>query len=195
VGAGACHNYSAKRGRAGQSQSATTVMLKTSRDQAVNRVPDTKEPTVASTHRRAFFLMIEQPSDKFLPVVGPRQRPERLSRGHTSPYTTFDNFLPWRLAWHTPRRVAADASLFSCLWCRPCGRRTIHPSGSRPRDVSRASQTSAPGTCCAPENRRFPAGSQRRPLTNAMAPLRVPFSHGSRQRRRQTPQSGGGHLS
>jgi hypothetical protein len=89
VGAGACHNYSAKRGRAGQSQSATTVMLKTSRDQAVNRVPDTKEPTVASTHRRASFLRIEQPTDKFLPVVGPRQRPERLSRGKTSPFHNF----------------------------------------------------------------------------------------------------------
>jgi hypothetical protein len=66
VGAGACHNYSAKRGRAGPSQSATTVMLKTSRDQAVNRVLDTKEPTVVSTHRRASFLMVEQPTDKFL---------------------------------------------------------------------------------------------------------------------------------
>jgi hypothetical protein len=28
--------------------------------------------------------------------------------------------------------VATDASLFSCAWCRPCGRRTKHPSGSRP---------------------------------------------------------------
>ena len=28
--------------------------------------------------------------------------------------------------------MAADASLFSCVWCRPCGRRTKHPSGSRP---------------------------------------------------------------
>ena len=25
-----------------------------------------------------------------------------LSRGHTFPYTTLDNFFPWRLAWHTP---------------------------------------------------------------------------------------------
>jgi hypothetical protein len=25
-----------------------------------------------------------------------------LSRGHTSPYTTFDNFFPWRPAWHSP---------------------------------------------------------------------------------------------
>jgi hypothetical protein len=41
-------------------------MLKTSRDQAVNRVLDTKEPTVVSTHRRASFLMVEQPTDKFL---------------------------------------------------------------------------------------------------------------------------------
>src|SRR5215471_6745936 len=34
----------------------------------------------------------------------------------------------------TPRsqRVAADASLFSCVWCRLGKRRTKHPSGSRP---------------------------------------------------------------
>src|SRR5262249_24981391 len=35
-----------------------------------------------------------------------------------------------------PRLVASDASLFSCTWCRPFWRRTIHPSGSRPQDVS-----------------------------------------------------------
>src|SRR5215831_3462260 len=29
------------------------------------------------------------------------------------------------------RLVAADASLFSYAWCRPCRRRTKHPSGSR----------------------------------------------------------------
>jgi hypothetical protein len=101
VGAGACHTYAAKRGRAGPSQSATTVMLQTSRDQAVKRVPDTKAPTVASTHRRASFLRREPPTDTFLPVVGPRQRPERLSRGNHSPYTTCDTFVPWRSAWHT----------------------------------------------------------------------------------------------
>src|SRR5262245_55321744 len=69
-----------------------------------------------------------------------------------------------------PRLVASDASLLSCVWCRLCRRRTIHPSGSRPLDVSPSGQTSAPGTCRAPENRRFPAVSNRRLLTNVMAP-------------------------
>ena len=35
-----------------------------------------------------------------------------------------------------PRRVAIDASLFSGSWCRPCGRRTKPPSGSRPRRLA-----------------------------------------------------------
>ena len=115
-----------------------------------------------------------------------------LSRGKTPPLRNF-----WLLFFRCvppdllhSRLVAADASLFSCVWCRLCRRRTIHPSGSRPRDVSPAGQTSAPGTCRAPENRQFPALSNRILLTNAMAPLWVPFSYGSRQRRRQTPQSG-----
>src|SRR5436309_10604123 len=92
------------------------------------------------------------------------------------PYTTFANFfrcvLPGKLH---PRCVATDASLFSCAWCRPCGGRTKHPSGSRLLDVSLASQTSAPGIFHAPENRQFPAASKRVPLTNGMAPSRVQF--------------------
>ena len=77
-----------------------------------------------------------------------------------STYTTFDNFLPLRSAWQTPPRLmAADASQFSCVRRRPCGRGTTHPSGSRLRDVSLASQTSALCTCRTPENRQFPAVS------------------------------------
>ena len=34
-------------------------------------------------------------------------------------------FQDWRYRRTTPRRVAADASLFSCVGYRPCGRRTI----------------------------------------------------------------------
>jgi hypothetical protein len=90
-----------------------------------------------------------------------------------------------------PRLVASDTSLFSFAWCQLCGRRTKHPSRSRPRDVSPAGQTSAPGIVHAPENRRYPAASNRVPLTNAMAPLRVQFQYGSRQRRRQTQPSVG----
>ncbi len=70
-------------------------------------------------------------------------------------------------------------------------RRTTHPSGSRPLDVSLPSQTSAPGTLRAPENRRFPPVSNRVSCTDRMAPSRVQFQLGSRQRRRTTPQSGG----
>jgi hypothetical protein len=48
------------------------------------------------------------------------------------PDATFDDFFPLRSTWHIhAQRVAADASLFSYAWCRPCGRRTKHPSGSR----------------------------------------------------------------
>jgi hypothetical protein len=54
------------------------------------------------------------------------------------------------------RRIPVFFRMVSAVW-----RRTIHPSGSRPRDVSLARQTSAPGTCRAPENRRFPAVSNR----------------------------------
>ena len=56
-----------------------------------------------------------------------------LSRGKTPPLRNF-----WLLFFRCvppdllhSQRVAADASLFSCVWCRPCGRRTKHPSGSR----------------------------------------------------------------
>jgi hypothetical protein len=115
-----------------------------------------------------------------------------LSSGNTPPSTTFDTF--FRCApcgtLH-PRRVAADASLFALSWCRPCGRRTTHPSGSRRLDVSPPGQTSAPGLFYAPENRQFPAASNRVPLTNDMAPSRGQFHYGSRPRRRQTQQCGG----
>ena len=46
-----------------------------------------------------------------------------------------------------------QGSEFSFASCRPWGRRTTHPSGARPRDVSLLSQTSVPGPYCAPENR------------------------------------------
>jgi hypothetical protein len=91
----------------------------------------------------------------------------------------------------SPRRVAADASLGSGVWCRRWRRRPIHPSGSRPRDVSPAGQTAAPGPGRAPANRRCPAVAQRRPRTPVLAPCRGRLPQGARQRRRQTPPSGG----
>ena len=49
------------------------------------------------------------------------------------PSTTFDIFpVVFRSVDPHSRLVAADASLFSYAWCRSCGRRTKHPSGSRP---------------------------------------------------------------
>jgi hypothetical protein len=70
-------------------------------------------------------------------------------------------------------------------------RRTNHPSGSRPLDVSLLSQTSAPGIADAPENPRFPAVSKRVQRPDRMAPSRVHLSQGSRQRRRTTRPFGG----
>src|SRR5574341_543009 len=70
-------------------------------------------------------------------------------------------------------------------------RRTSHPSGSRPLDVSLLRQTSAPGLWDAPENPRFPAVSNRVPRTDHMAPSRVQLLQGSRQRRRNTQPCGG----
>jgi len=86
-----------------------------------------------------------------------------LSRGNTSPLHNFGQLLSVAFRWanSTPRLVASDAPLFSFAWCRPCGRRTKHPSGSRLRDVSPSGETSAPGTCCAPENRQCPTASNR----------------------------------
>src|SRR4029450_11137362 len=75
------------------------------------------------------------------------------------------------------RRVAADASLFASLGCRPWGRHTLHPSGARPLDVSLVRHTSAPGTGRAPETRRCPLGATRRLRTHVLAPWRVPFPY------------------
>src|SRR5215468_9313537 len=70
-------------------------------------------------------------------------------------------------------------------------RRTSHPSGSRPRDVSLVRQTSAPGIADAPENLRFPAVSKRVQRPARLAPSRVHLFEGSRQRRRTTQPDGG----
>src|SRR5262252_935269 len=108
------------------------------------------------------------------------------------PDTTCDNFCLLRSTRHTLpptcglRRIPVFVPAVSASV-----RRTTHPSGSRPFDVSLLSQPSAPGTCCAPENRRFPAVSNRVSRTDRMAPSRVQFQFGSRQRRRTTPPSGG----
>src|SRR5262249_11884641 len=80
-----------------------------------------------------------------------------------------------------------------CFHSRGVGsvRRTSHPSGSRPLDVSLLRQTSAPGIVDAPENPRFPAVSNRVQRTDSMAPSRVQLLQGSRQRRRLTRPFGG----
>ena len=107
------------------------------------------------------------------------------------PCATFDDFFLLRSLWHTPlptcgrRRVPVFLRVVSAVSAPHQAPIRINAS-----DVSLLSQTSAPGTVGAPENRQFPALSKRLLLTNAMAPMRVPFAYGSRQRRRQTPQSG-----
>ena len=63
-------------------------------------------------------------------------------------------------AWHTPpptcgrRRLPVFFPGVSAVEAR-----AIHHQDARPLDVSLASHTSAPGTCRAPANRRFPAVS------------------------------------
>ena len=107
------------------------------------------------------------------------------------PCATFDNFFLLRSFWPIPlptcgcRRIPVFLRVVSAVSAPHQA-----PIRIKASDVSRAHQTSAPGTVGTPENRQFPALSNRLLLTNALAPMRVPFSYGSRQRRRQTPQSG-----
>ena len=119
------------------------------------------------------------------PLEGSRQEAKR------PPCTTLANFFAVALcsAYSTPRRVAADASLFSRFWCRPRGA-APHTHQAQGRDGWLKSQPSAPGTLCAPENRRCPAASNRVPRTDHVVPSRVQFQHGSRQRRHPHPSSG-----
>src|SRR5215831_17114700 len=107
------------------------------------------------------------------------------------PHTTFDVFsVAFRSAHSTPayarRRIRVFIRVVSALM-----RRTSHPSGSRPRDVSRSRQTSAPGIIDAPENPRCPVVSNRVQRTDVLAPSWVHFFQGSRQRRRTTQLGGG----
>src|SRR5215475_13051191 len=108
------------------------------------------------------------------------------------PSTTFDIFSPLCSARHTPpplghrRRIPVFIPVASTPM-----RRTSHPSGARPRDVSLVRQTSAPGIRDAPENPRYPAVSTRVQRTERMAPSRVHLAQGSRQRRRPTRPFGG----
>src|SRR5438067_3217808 len=89
------------------------------------------------------------------------------------PYTTLGIF-SLRSAWHTPPPIGGlrRIRVFIPVASAPM-RRTSHPSGSRPLDVSLLSQTSAPGIFDAPENPRFPAVSNRVQRTDSMAPSRV----------------------
>ena len=106
------------------------------------------------------------------------------------PDATFDDFFPLRSTWHLPRptcgrrRIPVFLRVVSAMWAPHHA-----PIRIKAIDVSLPSQPSALGTVGAPKNRQCPALSNHRLLTNAMAPLWVPFSYGSRQRRRQTPPS------
>src|SRR5215468_7252960 len=83
-------------------------------------------------------------------------------------------FFSLRSARHTPPPIGGlrRIRVFIPVASAPM-RRTSHPSGSRPRDVSLRRQTSAPGIFDAPENPRFPTVSNRVQRTDRMAPSRV----------------------
>src|SRR4029450_4767611 len=97
------------------------------------------------------------------------------------PSTTFD-FFPLCSTVHTPPPLGHRRRIrvFMLVASTPM-RRTSHPSGSRPLNVSLLRQTSAPGIVDAPENPRFPAVSNRIQRTDRMAPSRVQLFEGSRQ--------------
>jgi hypothetical protein len=101
--------------------------------------------------------------------------------------------LPLCSARHTPPPIGSlkRIRVFILVASAPM-RRTSHPSGSRPLDVSLFRQTSTPGICDAPENPRFPVVSNRVQRTDHMAPSRVQLLSGSRQRRRTIGPFGGG---
>src|SRR5215468_10877598 len=137
------------------------------------------------TIRKDACILAETTIRKSHPLEGSCQEVTRL------PHTTFDAFsVAFRSAHSTPayarRRIRVFIPVVSALM-----RRTSHPSGSRPRDVSRPRQTSAPGIVDAPENPRFPAVSNCVQRTDPLAPSRVHFFQGSRQRRRTTQPGGG----
>ena len=72
---------------------------------------------------------------------------------------------------HTPPPIGhrSRSRVFIVVASAPM-RRTSHPSGSRPLDVSLPGQTSAPGIVNAPENPRFPAVSNRVQRTDTWLP-------------------------
>jgi hypothetical protein len=136
--------------------------------------------------RKPACNLIETAQRKSHPLEGSSQ--EAIPR----PSTTFDSSPVVFCSAHSPpigslRRIR----VFMLVASAPM-RRTSHPSGSRPRDVSLFRQTSTPGICDAPENPRFPAVSNRIQRTDHMAPSRVQLLSGSRQRRRTIGPFGGG---
>ena len=84
-----------------------------------------------------------------------------LSRDKTPPITTFDNFFRCARSGRLhPRLVAADASVFSFVWCRPFWHRTIHPSGSRHLDVSPLRPNACPWHASCPRKPSVPCRVQ-----------------------------------
>jgi hypothetical protein len=94
----------------------------------------------------------------------------------------------------TPRSqlVAADASLFSCVWCRLGKRRTKHPSGSRPLP----SRSHARRLPLAPSVPQKTVGSLPRPIVySSQMPWlpwgsRFPMAHGRGVARLHNPSAG-----
>src|SRR5215471_10106180 len=142
-----------------------------------------------SIGRKCTWMLAEMKHRKSHPLEGSGQEAIPL------PYPTFDGF-SLGSSRYTPlpighlRRIRVFIPVASAA-----RRRTSHPSGSRPRDVSLLGQTSAPGIVDAPENPRFPTVSNRVQRTVSMAPSRVQLFQGSRQRRRKLGHAAADHLS
>jgi len=137
------------------------------------------------TIRKSACILAEITIRKSHPLEGSSQEAILL------PSTTFD-FFPLCSTGHTPPPLGHRRRIrvFLPVASTPI-RRTSHPSGSRPHDVSLVRQTSAPGIGDAPENPRFPAVSKHVQRTARLAPSRVHLFEGSQQRRRTTQPCGG----
>src|SRR5262245_33484881 len=109
--------------------------------------------------------------------------------------TTFDMFfVVFRSAHTTPLGHLRRIRVFIPVASAPM-RRTSHPSGSRPLNVSLLSQTSAPGIVNAPENPRFPAVSNRVQRTDTWLPRGSTFSRAHGRGIAQLGHPATGHLS
>jgi len=108
------------------------------------------------------------------------------------PYTTLDNFFRLRSAWQTPPPDWSPQT-HPCFPLRGVGLVGAAPNTHQDQG-SVTSRPQARRLPLAPVVPQKTVSALPRPIvygSNAMAPLWVPFPYGSRERRRQTHQSGG----